>query len=121
MAPRRYRAHLKEPARDLRRDMTDAERMLWTRLRRKQIASVQFYRQRPIDRFIVDFYAPAAKLVVEVDGPHHDDEVQVTRDRERSAWLAAEGFRVLRFTNDEIAAELDRVVKRVREIVESSL
>jgi very-short-patch-repair endonuclease len=120
MAPRRYTAQLKEPARELRRDMTDTERLLWARLRRKQIANVQFYRQRPIDRFIVDFYAPAAKLVVELDGPYHDDATQALRDHERSVWLAAEGFQVLRFTNDEVSADLDHVVERILEVVLSA-
>jgi very-short-patch-repair endonuclease len=97
--------------------MTDAETILWARLRRKQIANVQFYRQRPIDRFIVDFYAPAARLVVEIDGPHHRNEPQATRDHERSLWLAAQGFRVLRFTNGEVYADLDRVIECIREAV----
>ena len=57
----------------LRASLTDAERRLWNRLRRKQILGVQFYRQEPIGNYIVDFYAPATRLVVEVDGAHHTD------------------------------------------------
>jgi very-short-patch-repair endonuclease len=63
-----YHHHLKQPARQLRSQQTDAEQMLWQRLRRKQMHGVQFYRQRPIDQFIVDFYCHAAMLVIECDG-----------------------------------------------------
>ena len=64
----RYKRHLKGKARELRKNMTDSERVLWSRLRGKQLLGVQFYRQKPIGEFIVDFYAPKTKLVVEVDG-----------------------------------------------------
>lgn len=63
-----YSKNLKEPSRTLRKEMTDAEQALWSRLRGKQILGVQFYRQKPIGPYIVDFYAPAAKLIIEVDG-----------------------------------------------------
>jgi len=66
-----YNRKLKERARRLRTQMTDSERALWERLRRKQVMAVQFYRQKPIGNYIVDFYAPRAKIVVEVDGSHH--------------------------------------------------
>jgi very-short-patch-repair endonuclease len=67
----RYNPRLKGRARSLRATLTDAEQRLWTRLRRKQIPGVQFYRQKPIGKYIVDFYAPAARLVVEIDGSQH--------------------------------------------------
>ena len=63
-----YNTNLKQASQKLRREMTDAERRLWSRLRAKQILGVQFYRQKPVGNYIVDFYAPAANLVVEVDG-----------------------------------------------------
>ncbi len=66
-----YNRKLEERARRLRRQMTDSERALWERLRRKQVQAVQFYRQKPIGNYIVDFYAPRAKIVVEVDGSQH--------------------------------------------------
>ena len=65
----KYNPKLKEEARRLRAQMTDSERALWARLRRKQVQSVQFYTQKPIGNYIVDFYAPKAKLVVEVVAP----------------------------------------------------
>ena len=63
-----YNKYLKLPSRDLRNNMTDAEQMLWQSLRRKQILGLQFYRQKPILNFIVDFYRPSANLVIECDG-----------------------------------------------------
>ncbi len=64
----KYDTNLKQLARKLRTDMTDAERLLWSRLRGKQVLGVQFYRQKPIGPYIVDFHAPASRLVIEVDG-----------------------------------------------------
>ena len=76
--------------------MTDSERALWERLRRKQVLAVQFYRQKPIGNYIVDFYAPKAKIVVEVDGSQHMESEQAARDLQRDAFLASQGLRVLR-------------------------
>ncbi len=68
-----FRKALKEPARELRKDMTDAEQALWKKIRRKQIRSVQFYRQKPLLDFIVDYYCAKAALVIELDGSQHFD------------------------------------------------
>ena len=65
--------------------MTDSEHALWERLRRKQVQAVQFYRQKPIGNYIVDFYAPKAKIVVEVDGSQHMESEQAARDLQRDA------------------------------------
>ncbi|MBI3783585.1 MAG: endonuclease domain-containing protein [Deltaproteobacteria bacterium] len=102
---------MKYPARELRCAMTPEESMLWDRLRRKQLKGVQFYRQRPLGRFIVDFYAPSARLVVEVDGSHHSQLHQSAIDRERSVWLEAEGFQVLRFSNHDVTTRIEAVVQ----------
>jgi very-short-patch-repair endonuclease len=80
----KYNPRLKTIARSLRISLTDAEQRLWNRLPAKQILGVQFYRQKPIGNYIVDFYAPAARLVVEVDGSHHFDLAHATRDKERA-------------------------------------
>ena len=95
----KYNPKLKEEARRLRAQMTDSERTLWARLRRKQVHSVQFYTQKPIGNYIVDFYAPKAKLVVEVDGSQHKDSEYAAADSRRDAQLGSEGLRVLRFDN----------------------
>ena len=76
-----YNKNLKLPSRDLRRNMTDAEQWLWQRLRRKQILGLQFYRQKPILNFIVDFYCPAANLVIECDGGQHYTAEGLEADR----------------------------------------
>jgi very-short-patch-repair endonuclease len=102
---------LKPLAREHRHEPTPAERVLWERLRRNQVAGVQFRRQHPIDRFIVDFYCGAAMLVVEVDGPIHDTTVE--EDAARQQFLEALGLRVLRFTNEEVLNQTDAVVARI--------
>jgi len=69
-----YGRHLKKYSRRLRKEMTEAERVLWSRIRGKQLKGLQVYRQKPIGRFVVDFYCPKAKLVIEVDGGQHYTE-----------------------------------------------
>ena len=78
-----YNRKLKERARQLRTEMTDSEPALWKRLCRKQLQAVQFYRQKPIGNYIVDFYAPKAKIVVEVDGSQHMESEQAAQDLRR--------------------------------------
>lgn len=90
--------------------MTEAELTLWSRLRRKQLQGVQFYRQRPIGPYIVDFYAPKARLVVEVDGSQHLNERGIKADAKRDKFLAERGVRVLRFDNLQILQETDAAV-----------
>src|SRR5919106_7041752 len=107
----RYNSQLKDRARSLRSNLTDAERCLWARLRRKQILGVQFYRQKPIGNYIADFYAPAARLIVEVDGSQHFDPPQAEYDRRRTAYLKRLGLRVLRYTDRQVLLELDSVVE----------
>jgi very-short-patch-repair endonuclease len=112
---RDYRKNLKMPARDLRGRMTDAEQLLWTRLRRKQLHGVQFYRQKPLGPYIVDFFAPQAGLVVEVDGSQHAEADHFERDRLRDQCLAEEGLLVLRFNNRDVLLEIDAVLERIAE------
>lgn len=96
----RYNPRPKNKARSLRTGLTDAEKRLWGRLRRKQILGVQFYRQKAIGNYIVDFYAPGARLVMEVDGSQHLDVEQATHDRRRSDYLELQRLRVLRFDEE---------------------
>jgi very-short-patch-repair endonuclease len=109
----KYNPQLKQLAHRLRAGMTDAEQRLWFRLRRKQVLGVQFYRQKPIGNYIVDFYAPAAALVVEVDGAHHFEAPQARRDEARTTYLQGQGLQVLRFTDLEVLQQLDEVVDAV--------
>jgi very-short-patch-repair endonuclease len=105
------KAHLKYKARQLRNNMTDSERMLWSRQRGNQLSGVQFYRQKPIGDYIVDFFAPKTKLVVEVDGSQHFEGEYAEKDRNRDAYLAAVGLKVLRFNSREVVEEIDGAVK----------
>jgi very-short-patch-repair endonuclease len=107
---RRYKTHLKEPARQLRINMTDSERVLWLRLRGKQLLGVQVYRQKPIGPYIVDFYAPRTTLVIEVDGSQHLDAEHAESDRVRDDHLESAGIKVLRFNSREVLEETDAVV-----------
>ena len=99
--------------------MTDAERLLWSRLRRKQILDIQFYRQKPIGNYIVDFYAPKAGPVIEVDGSQHTQPHQANKDTKRDEFLAKEGLRVLRFNNLEVLKNTDAVIEKVFEEIKS--
>ena len=117
----RYKPHLKNQARALRKNMTDSERVFWSRLRGKPLLGVQFDRQKPIGECIVDFYAPATKLVIEVDGSQHLQDKQVAKDNVRDEYLAANGLRVLRFNSIEVLLETDQVVEAIVRVMEESL
>ena len=91
--------------------MTDSEQALWARLRHKQLKGIQFYRQKPIGDAIVDFYAPKAKLVVEIDGSQHFTPDNIQKDEKRSTELEKQGLRILRFNNLQVLQELDVVVE----------
>ena len=116
-----YNRKLKQPARQLRSNMTDAEGRLWARLRGKQLLGVQFYRQKPLGNSIVDFYAPKAHLVLEVDGGQHFEPTQRAADAERTAMLSGMGLRVLRFTNVEVLAQTDAVVEKIFRVIDATL
>jgi very-short-patch-repair endonuclease len=87
-------------ARQLRSTATDAEIRLWSRLRRKQLNGFRFRRQHPIGAYIVDFFCPEAKLIVEVDGGQHN--VEEEKDEKRTSWLEERGYRVIRFWNNDV-------------------
>jgi very-short-patch-repair endonuclease len=98
-------------AKELRRQMTEAELILWQHLRRNQLRGFHFRRQQVIDGFIADFYCHAAGLVIEVDGGVHGE--QAGYDEERDRVLAQRGLRVLRIGNDEVRRDLDGVLGRI--------
>jgi very-short-patch-repair endonuclease len=98
-------------ARRLRRHQTDAERILWFRLRGRRLAGWKFKRQVPIDRFIVDFICADAKLIVELDGGQHADRTR--QDEERTRTLEAMGYLVLRFWNNDVMRNLEGVLEEI--------
>jgi very-short-patch-repair endonuclease len=108
---RKYNPLLKLNSQQLRIQMTEVETQLWSRLRRKQIQEVQFYRQKPIGNYIVDFYAPKAKLVIELDGSQHLEVANQYKDAKRDAYLQALGLQVLRFNNLQVLQEIDAVME----------
>jgi very-short-patch-repair endonuclease len=116
-----YNSALKQPARYLRTTMTDTEQQLWARLRRKNLLGVQFYRQKPLGNYIVDFYAPRAGLVIEIDGSQHLEEAHVARDAQRDDYLARQGLQVLRFHTTQILQEMDTVVEVIFRTLEEKL
>lgn len=117
----KYNLTLKQKARSLRSNMTDCERIMWTRLRHKQVLDVQFYRQRPLGHYIVDFYAPGAKLVVEIDGSQHATAQHMTEDARRDAYLAGQGLRVLRFNDLQVLQEIEAVMQEVFQTIAEQL
>jgi len=104
---------LSERAKELRRNMTPAERILWEKLRHNRLNGLQFRRQQIIDGYIVDFYCHARGLVVEVDGDIHDE--QQDYDLERDTHLIARGFSVLRFTNEDVKSNSAAVLQKISE------
>src|SRR5215470_7843238 len=92
-------------AKKLRANTTPHERILWRALRELPIEGTHFRRQAPIGRYVVDFFCPAKRLIVELDGGHHNDDEIAKRDRARQLWLENEGYRVVRFWNSEIDAD----------------
>ena len=99
-------------ARTLRRSMTDAEKKLWWELRDRGVNKFKFRRQHPVGRYIADFCCLEARLIIEVDGGQHREE-QRGHDDERTAWLTAECFRVVRFWNHEVLEDVDSVCEAV--------
>jgi very-short-patch-repair endonuclease len=102
-----------EKARALRKRSTEAERLLWSHLRAKRLGGLKFRRQEPIGRYIVDFVSFDRSLIVELDGGQHLEEK--AEDDERTRWLECQGFRVLRFWNNDVMRNVQTVLKRIRE------
>jgi very-short-patch-repair endonuclease len=116
-----YNKKLKSRSRELRSSMTDAEIKLWTKLKRKQIHQLQFCRQKPIGNFIVDFYCPKARLVIEIDGGQHYREQGVLQDAARDCCVRGLGLEVIRFSNRDVLYNLDGVLAVIVDRVEKAL
>src|SRR5271163_4144954 len=99
-------------ARQLRGNPTDAEVRLWSKLRRKQLEGFRFRRQAPIGSYYVDFICLEKKLILEIDGGQH--AVRQDTDAKRTRWLESEGYRVIRFWNNEVLGNLDGVLESIR-------
>ena len=114
-----YNPKLKQLARILRKHSTLAEILLWNALKGKQMPGYDFHRQKPIDHFVVDFYCPMLKLVLEIDGVTHDGKEK--EDDIRQKTLESFGLSVLRFRDEEVKRDLDGVLNSVRERIENEI
>ena len=115
----RTRKNVLEVARELRESMTTAEKVLWESLRKKP-DGFKFYRQTPIDRFVVDFYCPKKGIVFELDGGIHDEPDSAEHDAIRESFLHSKQLRVLRFRNDEILSNLPKVIQTITDACHTS-
>jgi very-short-patch-repair endonuclease len=100
-------------ARFFRKNPTPCERILWRHLRNRKFADYKFRRQHPVDPYILDFYCPAAKLAVELDGGGHNYRSGQIRDRSREQFLAERGIAIVRFWNHQVREELDTVLRAI--------
>jgi very-short-patch-repair endonuclease len=100
-------------ARQLRESTTVAEGRLWRRLRQFPVSGTHFRRQVPIGPYVADFACMAARLIIEVDGSQHDRDDRRQRDEARTGWLEREGYRVLRFWNNDLTANMDGVLEAI--------
>lgn len=104
--------NLTQTAKELRRNSTDAEQLLWQHLKARQLDGLKFRRQEQIGHFIADFVCYEKRIIVEADGGQHALEKE--KDEERTQWLKSQGFTVLRFWNNEILTNIDSVLEVVR-------
>ncbi len=109
--PKAHSLHIIQNARKLRKNLTDAETFLWSVLRNKQLDGFRFRRQMPVGRYIADFACLEPRLIIELDGGHHEKQ----KDEERTAFLKAEGFNVLRFWNHEVLENIEGIIEVIRE------
>jgi very-short-patch-repair endonuclease len=112
------RSHLKAAARELRRNNTDAELSFWLQVRDRRFQGLKFRRQVPLGNYVVDFLCNERKLIVELDGGQHSE--QETDDAARTAWLEAQGYRVVRFWNNDVMGDLDGVLTALHLALEES-
>lgn len=100
--------------------MTDAERLLWSKIRGKQLNGYQFYRQKTIGNYIMDFYCPKAKLIIELDGGQHYTATGKEKDRVRDIAMKKLGIQVFRFSDAEIFKNINGVLDTIWEFIEKN-
>jgi adenine-specific DNA-methyltransferase len=117
------RGKLKRPnisrSRTLRKNSTDAERKLWSAIRNRQLNGIKFRRQFPINSYILDFYSPEYKVAIEADGGQHYTNEITTKDNERTKALAAQGIRMLRFSDRDILQNIEGVSETILRTIEA--
>jgi len=108
------RKNLRDKRKNLRNNLTQAEAFLWGHLKNGQLEGRKFRRQSSIKNFIVDFYCPEEKLVIELDGDFHFDEQVMKDDEKRTEQIEEEGIKVIRFENQEVLLNLDSVLSKIK-------
>lgn len=108
-----YNQILKTNARNLRKNQTDVERLLWSHLRNRQLFEFKFRRQFPVGKYILDFYCPEKSIAIELDGGQHNTDIHRVRDQKRDEFLAQMKISVVRFWNNEILENMDGVIEKI--------
>lgn len=103
----------KDRRKDLRARSTDAERLLWQRLRGRQICDLKFFRQFSIGPYILDFYCPKIQFAIELDGSQHATEHGLAYDHERTSYLESKGIKIIRFWNNEVLTNIEGVLEKI--------
>ena len=101
-------------AKNLRRNLTPTEELLWTYLRNRQIENVKFRKQHPMSRYVADFYAHEVKMVIELDGKHHENPDQLFYDMDRTEVLAFYGISILRFKNEQVLHSIKEILEEIK-------
>ncbi|MBA4168503.1 MAG: DUF559 domain-containing protein [Chitinophagaceae bacterium] len=115
--PLKYQHYLKSYSRSLRNNSTLGEILLWNELKQRKIHGYQFYRQKPIFNYIADFYCPALKLIIELDGKYHNQGEQQVADDIRQHRLETAGIHFVRFTEEEVKIKLQSVLGQIEEYI----
>lgn len=107
----------KERRRELRKNLTLSEKILWQCINNKQINGQKFFRQYSVGPYILDFYCPKIRLAIELDGESHSPEVQKEYDLERTGYLNGNNIKVVRFWNDEVVNDIDLVLSKIASVL----
>ncbi len=100
-------------AQNLRKNQTDSEQILWSKLRSRGLSGFKFRRQHPIDNYILDFYCNEAQLAIEIDGGQHAEKENIKMDYQRTAYLNQKGIRVIRFWNNDVLENTNEVLEEI--------
>jgi very-short-patch-repair endonuclease len=107
------KSEMRSLARNLRKNQTEAEQILWSKLRSRQLSGFKFRRQHPIESYVLDFYCSETHLAIEIDGGQHTENKNIERDNDRTAYLNQKGIRVIRFWNNDVIKHLDEVLTEI--------
>jgi very-short-patch-repair endonuclease len=115
----RERAGVRVRARALRQGSTDAEALLWSRLRARQFGNFKFRRQHPVGRYFADFVCIETGLVIELDGGQHAEDASLRQDQQRRDDMAALGFQTLRFWNNDVLLQTEAVLEKILQVAQT--